>query len=118
MKLAVLDLAIACSLAVLPSNVRGQGGQTAELKHILVAPKNGGRTVSLAALSIERGGSYPSVIHLLGNVEIKTPVCIPVGPKSVCDGEMILRADRAEFHEDSGKIDAHGDVTVTPLRHK
>ena len=96
----------------------GQGN--AERKHLTVPPLNGGRAVALSALSIERGVSYPSVVKLKGNVEIRTPVCLPVGQDSalVCDGEMIVRADEAEFSESTGEIQAHGNVTVTPLRHK
>jgi hypothetical protein len=96
------------------------GQDNAERKHLTVPPLNGGRAVALSALSIERGVSYPSVVKLKGNVEIKTPVCLPVGENGamVCDGEMIVRADTAEFDESTGEIQAHGNVTVTPLRHK
>jgi hypothetical protein len=30
---------------------------------------------------------------------------------------MILRAEEATFHEDTGRIEAHGAVTVIPLQH-
>ncbi len=88
--------------------------------HLTVPPLHGSRVVELSALNIERGNVYPSVIQLRGNVEIKTPVCLPVGKRQamICDGEMILRADEAEFHEESGQIEAHGNVSVTPLRHR
>jgi hypothetical protein len=91
-----------------------------ELKHVIIPQPNGGRVVYLTALNIERGVEYPTVVKLSGNVEIKTPVCIP-GPKKganmVCDGDMVVHADEAVFHEDTGQIDAHGNVTVTPLKH-
>ena len=93
-----------------------------EMKHIIIPqPNSAGRDVSLAALQIERGVEYPTVVRLSGNVEIKTPVCIPgrkKGDNMLCDGDMVLHADRAEFHEDTGQIDAHGDVTVTPMKHR
>jgi hypothetical protein len=94
-------------------NAIAQGNQ-----HLTVAPLSGSRAVTLSALNIERGTSYPSVIQLKGNVEIKTPVCLPAGRKNalVCDGEVILQADSAEFHEDTGQIEAHGTVTVIPIR--
>jgi hypothetical protein len=88
---------------------------------ILIAPPlNGSRSVSLTALSIEHGLEYPTVISMKGKVEIQTPVCLPVGKKgaSVCDGEMIVHADEAEFHEDTGEIQARGNVQIIPLRHK
>jgi hypothetical protein len=93
---------------------------TAELKHFTAAPLNGSRPVSLTALSIEHGSEYPRVIGMKGSVEIKTPVCLPVGKKgaSVCDGEMVVHADEAEFHEDTGEIQARGNVQITPLHHR
>ena len=92
----------------------------AELKHFTAAPLNGSRPVSLTAFSIEHGLEYPRVISMKGRVEIKTPVCLPVGKKgaSVCDGEMVVHADEAEFHEDTGEIQARGNVQITPLRHR
>jgi uncharacterized protein YdeI (BOF family) len=94
-----------------------------ELKHAIVPQPNGGRGVSMAALYIERGVEYPTAVKLSGNVEIKTPVCAPApkkGANMVCDGYLVVRADEAlfHFHEDTGQIEAHGNVTVTPLRHK
>jgi hypothetical protein len=92
-----------------------------ELKHIVIPQPNGSRSVSLAALSIDHGVEFPTVVNLSGNVEIKTPVCIPSpkkGANMLCDGDLVLHADRAEFHEDTGQIDAHGDVTVTPMKHR
>jgi len=93
---------------------------TAELKYFTAAPLNGSRPVSLIALSIEHSLDYPRVISMKGRVEIKAPVCLPVGKKgaSVCDGEMIVHADEAEFHEDTGEIQARGNVRIIPLRHR
>ena len=31
---------------------------------------------------------------------------------------MVVTADEAEFHEDTGQIEARGNVSVTPLRHE
>jgi hypothetical protein len=82
-------------------------------------PVTGVRPSVLTAFEIERLGGYPAAIHLKGAVEIKSPVCLPVGKhgKLICDGEMILRADEATFHEDTGQIEANGVVTLTPLHH-
>ena len=93
--------------------------QTPEAKHLIVTPANG-RAIAVTALSIERGVEYPSVLTLKGNVEIKTPVCVPVGKKGkpVCDGKMIVRADEATLNEGTGAIEAQGKVTVTPLQHE
>jgi len=69
-------------------------------KHILAS---GGSwvNVNLAASHIERGASYPSVIHLKGNVEIKMK-------------GLKLFADEADFNENDGKIEARGVVRVIP----
>ena len=71
--------------------------------------------LSVAALGIEREGDYPAVIHLKGSVEIKTPVCTKEGQGSAlhCDGYVVLRADQADLREDSGQIEAQGNVRVT-----
>src|SRR5690242_16402166 len=75
---------------------------------------NGIRPVRLAALSIQRGAEYPSLVELKGGVEIRTQVCIMRGNTAskkgtvVCDGETILRADEAIFHEDTGTVRPKG----------
>jgi hypothetical protein len=114
MKVPIFAAAMLCSLALC------QDKDTVEVKHLTVPTLNGNRAVSMSALNVERGVEYPSVIRLNGNVEIRTPVCLPVGPenKLVCDGYMILRADEATFHEDTGAIEAHGNVSVIPLQHE
>lgn len=112
--LVVAGLVLCASIALTGQDV------ISGLKHMVTAPLNGNRAVALAALSIERGVEYPSIVELKGNAEIKTPVCLPVGKQSklVCDGEMIVRADEVRFHEDTGEIEANGHVIVTPLQHK
>ena len=93
-------------------------GQATDMKYLTVPPLQGSRTVRLSALNIEHGVDYPTVVHLSGKVEIKTPVCVTVGEKKelVCEGEMILRADEATFNEKTGAIEAHGNVTVIPIQ--
>jgi hypothetical protein len=85
-------------------------------KHFMTAPMSGGRNVSMAANNISRSGQYPASIQLTGEVEIKTPACLPLGKggKLICGGEMIVRSDQATYHEDSGQIDAKGSVTIVP----
>ena len=113
MKLRVSALAFA-TLAI---------GQTTtpDVKHIIV-PKTDSSvgTTTLSAAHIERGVEYPTVVKLSGGVEIRTRVCMPVGKKQtmVCDGYIVLHADAAEFHEDTGQIEAHGDVTVTQQKQR
>jgi len=92
----------------------------AELKHIMATPLDGSRPVSLTAVEIVRGAEYPSVISLKGNVEIKVPMCVRMGASRAftCYGETVVRADAAEFHEDTGEIRASGNVQVTPLKQR
>ena len=103
----------ACFLAISPL-ISAQE----QAKHLSVATLAGPRPLSVRALAIERSEHYGGVIHLKGAVEIKTPICVPAGTggRLVCDGEMILRADEAELHEDTGEIQARGNVSVTPVR--
>jgi len=90
-----------------------------EQKHMMTSAVNADWPTTLTAFEIERVGQYPSAVQLKGSVEIKSKVCLRVGKRGElqCDGEMILRADEATFHEDTGQIEARGAVTVIPLRH-
>jgi hypothetical protein len=56
---------------------------------------------------IVRGGF---TIHLSGNVVTKTDCSLPLqGASPVC---LVLRADEAEYHEDTGQIEATGTMYV------
>jgi lipopolysaccharide assembly outer membrane protein LptD (OstA) len=107
MKLSLAALAV-CALAL-----TAQDYPTGQLKHLPI-PSAHGRGVSVAAMEIERGAEYPTIVHLKGSVEIKIPVCVVTGPgnRQVCNGDMVLRADEADFHEDTGQIEARGTVKV------
>ena len=119
MKFPWLTSAVALLLGIISVHTTAQEN-TPELKNLIAAPVNGSRTVSLIALSIEHTLDYPRVISMKGRVEIKAPVCLPLGKKgsSVCDGDMIVHADEAEYHEDTGEIQARGNVQIIPLRHR
>lgn len=96
----------------------GPGG----LKHLVVFPVGqvGQKGVQVEAREIVRGAEYPTVVRLTGDVRIKSPVCLPVGKDraAVCDGYTIVRADSAEYHEDTGELEAHGNVSISPLLHE
>ncbi len=94
----------------------------AGLKHLTVHTSTSLRPVDVAALEIVRDIPYNSIDHLRGSVEIKTPVCIQQHDATnrsdstnqwTCDGFVVLHADQADFHEDSGQIEASGNVRVT-----
>ncbi|MGD0777130.1 MAG: hypothetical protein ABSC05_30285 [Candidatus Solibacter sp.] len=102
-------------LAVCTLTLAAQDYPAGEMKRLSVPTTTNAKPLSVAAREIEREGLYPSVIHLKGSVEIRTPVCVKAGQGSVlnCDGYIVLRADTADFHEGTGQIEAHGNVTVT-----
>jgi hypothetical protein len=118
----MLAIAYALTIAIRPGAC--QVNEPAEQKHLIAwGPVQGlgpAQGTWLSALNIVRGAEYPSVVYLEGNVQVKSPVCLPVGRKKamVCDGYMLLHADKVEFHEDTGQIEAHGNVSVTPLQHE
>jgi lipopolysaccharide assembly outer membrane protein LptD (OstA) len=114
MRLSLAALAV-CTLAL-----TAQDNPAGQLKHLYVPTSTSVRPVSVAAKEIEKGLPSPSVIHLKGSVEIKTPVCLLTNPGNrqtwVCDGSVVLRADEADFHEETGQIEARGNVKITRER--
>lgn len=112
MKFSLAALAV-CAFALFaqeqPSN---------QLKHLSVPAGTSLRPLSVSARDITRELPYPSVIHLKGSVEIRTPVCTGTAEpgKWTCDGSVVLRADEADLHEDTGEIEARGNVKVTRER--
>jgi hypothetical protein len=119
MRASALYVLLALSFTVALRSVRGEEASEAQQKHLIAFVVDGWES-RLSALSIERGAEYPTVVYLKGNVEVKTPVCPLLGkrPPKACDSYMVLHADAAEFHEDTGQIEAHGNVKVVPLRHE
>jgi hypothetical protein len=122
MKLAIAGAFWALlTTAAPPSRAQDQAARLSEVKHLTVFPVNGIRPVLLSALSIQRGAEYPSVVELRGDVEIRTRLCVMQGDTAarkgamVCDGEMVVRADDAVFHEDTGTVEATGKVTFSTV---
>ena len=109
MKLSLAALAVCALTLIAQDNPAGQ------VKHLIVPTMTSVQPVSVAAMEIESELPHPSVMHLKGSVEIKTPVCLHAGRRNelVCDGSVVLRADEANFHEDTGQIEAKGNVKVT-----
>jgi hypothetical protein len=110
---ALLLMVFVLALAVSLRPVMGQDVSDQQ-KHLIAFVVNGWAN-KLSATSIERGTEYPTIIYLRGNVEVQAPEC-PLGLNAprACDNYMILHADSAEFHEDTGQIEAHGNVSVVP----
>jgi hypothetical protein len=107
-----LLLAALCGSALV---LAAQDKPADQRKHLSVPTPTSATPIRIAASEIERGATYPSVIHLKGDVEIRTPVCVTTGPgtQTACAGYIVMRADEADFHEDSGEVEARGTVRVT-----
>jgi hypothetical protein len=74
--------------------------------------------VSVTASSIQRDASASNnpdlpVVYFKGSVEIRKPFCVSTRSGSVCKEEMVLHADEAEYHPDTGSITPSGNVRVT-----
>ena len=119
MRGSVLFVVFALPFTVAPRSAIGQGANELQQKHLIAFVANGWANM-VSAQSIERGAEYPTVVYLKGSVEVKTPVCPLTGrrPAKACDTYMVLHADSAELHEDTGQIEAHGNVSVVPIRHE
>jgi lipopolysaccharide assembly outer membrane protein LptD (OstA) len=109
MKLFLVGVAMTCQLATITPRALCQESKPASERLHVMATGPGNR-VMLEADNIERGVSYPSVIQLKGNVQIKTKVVLQDNPLSLMI--MVVRADEADYHEDTGEIEARGNVHV------
>ena len=103
MKLLILGGMLACQCTTLLPQAIGQN----KLNMMATGPLG---HITLQADSIQRRPSYPSVIQLKGNVEIKTKTVVQDSPVSLMI--MVVRADEADYHEDTGEIEARGTVRV------
>jgi hypothetical protein len=70
--------------------------------------------VRITASSIHQDASpsdnpHLPVVYLKGNVEIVKPSCV----RTPCYTKMVLRADEAEYHPDTGEINPSGNVRIT-----
>ena len=87
---AILALASAITIAS-----AGQVNPAAERKYVMIATPEG-PNISLTATAIQR---QAPIVQLRGNVEIKTK-------------DMILRADEADYDQNTGEIEARGAVRI------
>ena len=77
-----------------------------DAKHLQITTTDGA-LVDMAADHMSRDRS---VVQLKGNVEIRTH-WIDAGSRR----NIVLRADEAIYHVDTGEIEAEGKVSVTPV---
>jgi lipopolysaccharide assembly outer membrane protein LptD (OstA) len=86
--------------------------QENELKHVQIAPPDGGPGFSMQARSVERDVSkaaHNPLVELKGDVEIRTALC---GHEVPARKMMVLHADEATYHEDTGEIETRGNVHI------
>ena len=92
------SLIVMC-LALLPLTAQ----DNSEVKRLTVGTRANGRpavpTIRLAAKSIEQNAA---IVYLKGSVEISLPT-------------HVLVADEAEYDQDSGEIQARGNVRLKPV---
>ena len=95
-----------CLLALALPFAMGIGQVLDQPKHFsMTGPQGWG--VQIVSRTMAREGT---VLHLRGAVEIKTWS----RPNNVHEGFMILRADEADFHIDTGAIEPRGNVRLEP----
>jgi hypothetical protein len=109
-----MKLSIAILVGAVTISAQDQTGT--QQKHLSIPIVGKPRPFAASALEIDRGISYPSVVHLKGNVEIRMPVCVVTGPERThqCAGEIVVSATEADIHEDTGQVEAKGEIRVTP----
>ena len=88
-------LAFACAVATVCAT---QVNPTSERKQVMIASPQG-PNIGLTATAIQRQAPAMDVVQLRGNVEIRTK-------------DMVLRADEADYNENTGEIEARGTVRI------
>jgi hypothetical protein len=109
-----MKLFIAILVCTITIGAQDQAGT--QQKHLSLPIVGNPRPFAASALEIDREIPYPSVIHLKGDVQIRMPVCVVTGPgwTHQCAGEIVVSATEADVHEDTGQIEAKGEIRVTP----
>jgi lipopolysaccharide assembly outer membrane protein LptD (OstA) len=97
----VVSLAAALMVFALMQHPEPVRAQEVVRKYLITAPANGPHGATLSALNIQRGVSYPSIVHLSGSVEVRST-------------GFIVQADSADYDEDTGEVRARGEVIVKP----
>jgi lipopolysaccharide assembly outer membrane protein LptD (OstA) len=120
MKLLALSIVIASQVSTFALQAICQENKTQpEQLHLMIAsPDGNGHRVALTASSMQRDLSSKegaSIIQLKGNVLIITETCIPSSRSNpaVCAGTMWLHADEVDYNENTGEIDARGNMHIT-----
>jgi lipopolysaccharide assembly outer membrane protein LptD (OstA) len=70
----------------------------------------GGTSAVFSVIRIPTHEERSRLLHLKGNVQIATKIVAQDAPLSLMI--MVVRADEADYHEDTGEIEARGSVQV------
>ena len=82
----------------------------ADQKHLRISTSDH-VVVDMAANSMETDSSpSTTIVHLKGSVEIRMRWAYGSPER------MVMHADAADFHEDTGQVEARGNVTMTPVK--
>lgn len=104
MKLLIAGAVLAHLISFLPPAVSQDNPSLAARLNLTIGRSN------LQADNINRGLHYPSVVELKGNVQIIVKIVAQHNPLSLLI--MEVRADEVDYHEDTGEIEARGNVRV------
>lgn len=111
MKRLALALVFTCSMMIAARSVSqgdtAAGDNKPELKRIMTTMPEGKGSLRLSAISIDRDWS-PPITHLKGNVQVEI-WSTPRKNNTV----TVLRADEADYYENTGEIVPRGNVRVT-----
>src|SRR5215472_8051943 len=123
MKALPLSLLAACSIVVLlPHAASTQDTKESRLHYFGVTPSTrlGFTAGSILREDPPNPGPSPlaSLVHLHGNVEVRTCcVQLPASKENPNppSANMIIQADEADYHADTGEIEARGTVRISFL---
>lgn len=89
---------LAICVALLPLTAQNNS----DIKHLTVGQVANGRPVPIVQLAAKSLEQNAGMVYLKGSVEINL-------------GTYALVADEAEYYQDSGEIQTHGDVRLKPM---
>lgn len=104
---------LACAIALfLPGGASSQDTPPARL-HVVATGTNPGFISFTAESIVKQDGAtrYESLIHLKGNVEIRT-CCVATPTGNSGSAYLIMNAEEADYDGEAGTIDARGPVHV------
>ena len=123
MRLSFLNCALACSAALLVAHAGSSQDTIPSRLHAVANGSPDRARISFAADSIVKedgANGYASVVHLKGNVEIRTCCVQPPSRNQVIPGNtvspqayMVMSADEADYDGQTGNIEARGIVRIT-----